>query len=723
MNAFETELGVHEKIAKAINDIGWTLPTDIQSDSIPLILGGGDILLAAETGSGKTGAFVIPMLQLILEKKMKENIHSTLKQTNEENFVLNVNDRSDQLSIDRSNSLICESREERKWNGCRATIGMRKEGKYYFEVKIENEGLGRVGWSTAAASLDLGTDQFGFGYGGTGKKSNSRNFDNYGESFGWGDIIGSFLDLDDNTIGFTKNGKFLGIAFRIPGHLRNQTFFPAAVLKKCKMEFNFGSKNFVSVLPNGTIGVKDGKKDNMEKKSIATESIMKKKKENNAPFALILLPSQELVGQTINVIESLKQHLDDPSLIRTVSVVGGQSTDGQKREIDNGVDVVVGTTGRLMDFLSKRIIRTDSLFLFILDEVDSLLVGGNERQIKEIHQLIPKFFIGGQRLQMVVCSATLHNFQVKKLANDLMHFPIWVDLKGQDSVPDTVHHVICPVDPHLDNEWRTIRNVKTDGVHKNDQLSKGNLMSNETLSEAVKKLKVYYCLNAINKFRMDKAIIFCRTKLDCDNLEEFLTSKQINCICLHSDKRPDERKRNLQLFKDNKVPFLICTDVAARGIDVKGLPYVISVTLPDDKQNYLHRIGRVGRAERMGLAISLTSKVEEKVWYHSCPSRGKKCWDTRLKEDNGCTIWYNEQQLLGDIEEHLGVTINQIDRRFNIPIDEFDGKVVYGTKKNVVKSDYTNHSSYLLPMKEDLQQLEIQSQHYFLRYLLNEVNS
>lgn len=110
------------------------------------------------------------------------------------------------------------------------------------------------------------------------------------------------------------------------------------------------------------------------------------------------------------------------------------------------------------------------------------------------------------------------------------------------------------------------------------------------------------------------------------------------------DRSPNERKANLQSFKDKKVKFLICTDVAARGIDVSGLPFMINVTLPDEKSNYVHRIGRVGRAERMGLAISLVSTIPEKVWFHGqwCSSRGKNCWNTNLIEKKGCCIWYNE---------------------------------------------------------------------------------
>ncbi|XP_063951383.1 ATP-dependent RNA helicase Ddx1-like isoform X4 [Lytechinus pictus] len=240
---------------------------------------------------------------------------------------------------------------------------------------------------------------------------------------------------------------------------------------------------------------------------------------------------------------------------------------------------------------------------------------------------IPKITNDGKRLQMVVCSATLHSFDVKKLAEKVMHFPIWIDLKGQDSVPETVHHVVCKVDPREDTTWqRKSDKVKTDDVHYEDPIRWGS-HDRETLSEGVKILKIDYLVKAIVEHRMDQAILFCRTKIDCDNCERFLMTlgggpralpnHQYSCVCLHSDRRPPERRENLQKFKDKKARFLICTDVAARGIDVKGIPFVVNVTLPDEKQNYVHRIGRVGRAERMGLAISLVSTIPEKVWYQS----------------------------------------------------------------------------------------------------------
>lgn len=171
------------------------------------------------------------------------------------------------------------------------------------------------------------------------------------------------------------------------------------------------------------------------------------------------------------------------------------------------------------------------------------------------------------------------------------------------------------------------------------------------------------------------------------------------------------------MFKAKRVKFLICTDVAARGLDIKGLPFMINVTLPDDKSNYLHRIGRVGRAERMGLAISLVAQMPEKVWYHGqwCKSRGKNCYNTRLTDKGGCCIYYNEPQLLCEIEEHLGVTISQIENNMKVKADEFDGKVTYGQKRKELGPTYAGHASQLAPTLAELAKLEKEAQLVFLQ--------
>jgi len=247
-------------------------------------------------------------------------------------------------------------------------------------------------------------------------------------------------------------------------------------------------------------------------------------------------------------------------------------------------------------------------------------------------------------------------------------------------------------------------------------------------------LKGEYCLKAIRAHQMDYGLIFCRTKLDCDNMEAYLTSNgNVSCVCLHGDRKPQERRDNLQLFKERKVNFLICTDVAARGIDVSKLPFMINVMLPDDKANYVHRIGRVGRAERMGLAVSLVASHPEKVWYHGqwCKTKGRGCTNTRLLSEKGCCIWFDERQMLADIEEHLGVTVAQIGRDMRVEVDEFDGKVVYGKKREdkgediiikhiiikklVLGTGYVGHAGQMKDVLKLLQELEQEAQLCFLQ--------
>jgi len=724
MTAFE-EFGVMPEIGKAVEEMDWLLPTDVQAEAIPLILGGGDVLMAAETGSGKTGAFCLPILQITWEslKDLKDGkTGPSSKVQISDKWGMSFFDRGPALAVS-PDGLKCQSREQKEWHGARAVKGVTGRGKYYYEATVTDEGLCRVGFSTDQASLDLGTCRFGFGFGGTGKKSNNRQFDNYGRAFGKADVIGCYLDLDNLEIYFTINGEDHGKAFSINSQLKNHQFFPAVVLKNAEMLFNFGESPFKYKPVNGYIAFNSTCQESVIMNSKTGSGVQLRKIVNNAPQAIIIEPSRELAEQTLKQIELFKKHLAAPA-VKELLVVGGVNVKDQIAALNSGVDIVVATPGRLEDLISTGQLSLKQCRFFVLDEADGLLKQGYEGFINRVHGQIPKVTSDGRRLQMVVCSATLHAFEVKKMAEKLMYFPTWVDLKGQDAVPETVHHVVVGVDPRTDREWANYKQkIYTDGVHASDRTGPG-INSPENFSESVKIMKAEYCVRAIREHKMDYGIIFCRTKLDCDNMERYLNfigggkdnNKQFSCVCLHGDRKPHERKSNLEKFKNKQVRFLICTDVAARGIDVGGLPFMINVTLPDEKSNYVHRIGRVGRAERMGLAISLVAAVPEKVWYHGqwCPSRGNNCSNTRLTDQKGCCIWYNEPQYLADIEEHLGVTIQQADTDMKVAADEFDGKVVYGQKKAAEGTGYIGHRSQLADTVAVLADLETQAQDLFL---------
>ncbi|XP_020295274.1 ATP-dependent RNA helicase Ddx1 [Pseudomyrmex gracilis] len=724
MTAFE-EMGVLPEIAQAVDELDWTLPTDVQAEAVPLILGGGDVLMAAETGSGKTGAFCLPILQIVWETlkdlESGKGGGGAAQVQQPAHWGLSLFDRGRALAV-TPDGLRCQSREQKEWHGCRANKGVSGSGKYFFEAHVTDEGLCRVGWSTSQASLDLGTDKFGYGFGGTGKKSNAKQFDTYGEPFGMHDVIGCFLDLVKGEIRFSKNGADLGVAFTLNAQQKSQIYYPAVVLKNAEMAFNFGAQPFKHAPPNDYVAVSSVSKESVKHNPVNSsqnQTHESGKPKNNAPQAIIIEPSRELAEQTYNQIQKFKTHLKDP-VVRELLVIGGVNVKEQIATLNTGVDIVVGTPGRLEDLIQGGYLLLTHCRFFVLDEADGLLKQGYTELIDRLHRQIPKITSDGKRLQMIVCSATLHAFEVKKMAERLMHFPTWVDLKGEDAVPETVHHVVVTVDPQKDKSWHNLRNhVETDGVHARDNVRPGNNTA-ETLSEAVKILKGEYCIRAIKEHKMDRALIFCRTKLDCDNLERYLKQsggQQFSCVCLHGDRKPAERKANLEKFKRQEVKFLICTDVAARGLDITGLPFMINVTLPDEKSNYVHRIGRVGRAERMGLAISLVSSVPEKVWYHGewCPTRGRNCNNTNLTNQGGCCTWYNEPLYLAEIEDHLNVTIQQVGPDIKVPLNEFDGKVTYGEKRAAMGSNYENHVQQMAPIVAELAALESRAQIAFLK--------
>ncbi|XP_056621318.1 ATP-dependent RNA helicase DDX1 [Triplophysa dalaica] len=732
-----SELGVMAEIAQAVEEMDWLLPTDIQAESIPLILGGGDVLMAAETGSGKTGAFSIPLIQIVYEtlkdlqegKKGRGAVKTGGAVFNK--WQMNPYDRSPAFAIG-PDGMCCQSREFKEWHGCRSTKAVRK-GKYYYEVTCHDQGLCRVGWSTGQASLDLGTDKDGFGFGGTGKKSHNKQFDSYGEEFTMHDVVGCYIDMDKGQLSFSKNGTDLGLAFEIPPPLKTQPFFASCVLKNAELKFNFGNEPFKNQPKEGFIALSQAPDGHVVKSSqTGSAKVSEVKSGSNAPRALIIEPSKELAEQTLNNVNQFKKYVENPKL-RDLLIIGGVAAKDQLSVLESGVDIVVGTPGRLDDLISTKKLDLSQVRFLVLDECDGLLTAGYTDFIMRVYNQIPQVTSDGKRLQVIVCSATLHSFEVKKLSEKIMHFPTWVDLKGEDSVPETVHHVVVPVKPKIDKLWEKPgkNHIRTDEVHAKDDTRPG-ANSPEMWSEAIKVLKGEYTLRAIKEHNMDQAIIFCRTKIDCDNMEEYFIKHgggpdkkghQLSCVCLHGDRKPNERKNNLEIFKKQEVKFLICTDVAARGIDIRGVPYVINVTLPDEKQNYVHRIGRVGRADRMGLAISLVAMDKEKVWYHSCPSRGKSCNNTRLKENGGCTIWYNEKELLSEIEEHLKCTITQCEPDIKVPVDEFDGKVTYGQRRATGGGLYKGHVDILAPTVRELANLEREAQTSFLKlcYLPNQL--
>eukprot|EP00889_Picochlorum_renovo_P006216 jgi/Picre1/33246/NNA_008570.t1 len=581
-------------------------------------------MAAAETGSGKTGAFCLPVVQIVHER-LRSRCLTEAEDTDEvpTACVLSAQDRS---SI---------------------------EGKAYFEITVEDEGLCRVGWATRHGSLDIGTDTQSFGYGGTGKKSHGKKFEDYGESFGLHDVIGCWVDLSAKTLGFTKNGRNLG--------------YPDGCGPICD----------VCLLTNPL---------ETSNTKATTDAVSQK-----LPVALILEPVRDLAQQTKDVMENFARHLTDPAVPVSL-LIGGESAAAQIKSIQAGAAIIVGTPGRVADLVQQGKLDISGVKFFVLDEADALLEAGHRDVILSLFRKVGTSGTGMNRLQTLLFSATLHSPHVMRLANELCQNVAFIDLKGMNALPDAVDHALVMADPEEDRTWlQSTPRVWTDRMHDVDPPLAPNSSGAEAWSCAVKCLKPRLLQRLIHGLDIQQALIFCRTNFDCENLEAFMNeidkgveespdkssvgdkrkrSSRYSCAVLAGARSMDDRRAALDAFKAGTIRYLIATDVAARGIDVSGLPFVINMTLPDRCEDYVHRSGRVGRADTPGLCISIVSSVPEKVWF--CRKKGLKPWLNPTKENTstkkgGHAIWLQEKLLLRDIEERLGTGIVPLQSDMSLP--------------------------------------------------------
>ncbi|KAJ1483079.1 DEAD-domain-containing protein [Baffinella frigidus] len=736
MAAF-SELGVMGEITKALEELGWQLPSPIQTEAIPLILGGGDVMGAAETGTGKTGAFGIPILQLIHE-------HLTHQSADPEDALqgspaapvwrMSTEDRAARLNIDAT-GLICAAIGAASWEGGRATCGVTG-GRVSFEVEcVEVAGTVRVGFSTMAAAHALGTCPHGFGFGGTGMKSNCGTYLEYGRQYGHGDVVSCHLDLPASTISFSVNGTPCGVAFKIPPQ-KNQAFYPAVCLKNAAVTVNFGETPLKYALPEGFVPissvlaaqVRGGGGGGLESDDGGTGG-------GATPLCIMLEPSRDLALQTLECVDAYKRFMPAPRITAAL-LVGGVDMREQVKQLKAGVHVVVGTPGRIEDLITAGKLSCKRVRHFVLDEADRLLETGNLATILKIKARLSPSTSGANRLQTLMFSATLHSPEIKTLASQICVFPTWVDLKGKDSVPETVHHLVVEVDPVDDSSWGGMGAYPTDEVHVQDDAQKKLEPQNPSplsRSEGIKRLKLARLVQLVDAIKMDHCLVFCRTNLDCDNLEKHFNSlggskfrgkaekgreNPYSCVVLAGWRSVEERRANLQSFKDGDVRFLVATDVAARGIDISGLPYVVNVTLPDTPANYIHRIGRVGRADKMGLAISLVATAKERVWFCQKGVKGRgpggrapPCEDTRDYDKGGNCVWYDEPGLLKQVETLLGKSVERMPPSLTLRPDLLNLK--FGEEQQGASLVTGEHVDALRPVVQRLAAIETSAQASF----------
>jgi ATP-dependent RNA helicase RhlE len=277
---------------------------------------------------------------------------------------------------------------------------------------------------------------------------------------------------------------------------------------------------------------------------------------------LVLAPTRELALQ---VEESVRTY-GKVRPIMSAAIYGGVGFDGQVRRLRMGPEIVVATPGRLLDHVGQRTIDLSRVEVLVLDEADRMLDMGFIHDIRKILALLPV-----QR-QNLLFSATF-SAEIRQLASAFLRNPAFVQVTPKNTAPELVHQVVIPVD----------RSRKR-----------------ELLSHLVKSGRIY------------QALVFTRTKHGADRLAQQLTIDGISAVAIHGNKSQPQRIRALDDFKRNKVAILVATDIAARGLDIDALPHVVNYELPMVAHDYVHRIGRTGRAGTDGDAISLVC-VDERA--------------------------------------------------------------------------------------------------------------
>lgn len=317
--------------------------------------------------------------------------------------------------------------------------------------------------------------------------------------------------------------------------------------------------------------------------------------------ALILAPTRELANQVSDEIYSLKGDMD----IKVQAVYGGASIEQQIKSLKKGVDIVVGTPGRVMDLMKKKVLKVDNLDYFVLDEADEMLNMGFVEDIEAILEHT------NEEKKMLFFSATMP----KEIMNIAKRF---------------------------------MENYKLLKVEKKELTT--NLT--EQIYYEVKQEDKFEALCRVLDYEQNfYGIVFCRTKSEVDDVTNKLKARNYDAECIHGDITQGLRQKALDLFKKKVLTILVATDVAARGIDVSNLTHVINYAIPQEAESYVHRIGRTGRAGQKGIAITFVTPREAKKL-----SQIKKVTKTDIKRES----IPNVKEILNAKKEALKAWVEEI---------------------------------------------------------------
>ena len=323
---------------------------------------------------------------------------------------------------------------------------------------------------------------------------------------------------------------------------------------------------------------------------------------------LVMAPTHELALQIDSVFRTLGKH----TRLKSYCIHGGVEQDPQKEELNKGVDVLIATPGRLFDLVSQGALDLGRVEILILDEADHMLDLGFIKDIRDLMRHLPR------KRQTLFFSATI-NESIKDLAYSLVTNAIRIQISPKDPVAKNINHAVADVE--MDD-------------------------------------KRYFLENLISAHPGKKTLVFVRTKVRAERLKKAMERVNITTDTIHSDKNQAERADTMVAFRSGDLKILIATDVSARGIDIPNVEYVVNYDLPETSEQYVHRVGRTGRGNNKGEAVSFCSTEEKELLKEIETNLGKPISRLEFSKDeyDNTLIETKEvkedwKSLLGELEE------------------------------------------------------------------------
>ena len=346
-----------------------------------------------------------------------------------------------------------------------------------------------------------------------------------------------------------KNFADLGLSEKTLAAIRDMNFTEPTKIQVGAIPVALSGRDIIGTAQTGT-----------GKTAAFALPIIEKIEVSNNIGALVLSPTRELAAQIADAFDSFSKYAD----VKTVLVQGGVSMRGQIEQLRLGADVVVATPGRLLDLMGQGVLDLSRIRYLVLDEVDRMFDMGFIDDVSRIIRSCPR------DRQTLFFSATMPP-EVLRLSQWALKDPERIEVGIVHSPAETIEHFIYPVD----------------SIQKYDMI-----------------------LSLIKQMKDEVVIIFTRTRMDADRISEWLLAHDFKIATLHSDKTQRERDKALASFKEGRVNILVATDIASRGLDISNVSYVINYNVPEHAEDYVHRIGRTGRAQKEGRAITLFSSEE-----------------------------------------------------------------------------------------------------------------